>query len=350
MTTLVSNRRYVASVCAVFFLSGISYAQLSKPIALNLNDASGAAATFDPASFQYHQKVVQGKDRAGVWKSELRPDVTPGGGAGLSPGLPSNFNLVVYPGFLSNPNRNPVLHTAAQHPVYINSPTSPNPATHWGDPDVFLDNLAGSSFIHVVDHMTLDPYYPLVRYPLGAQYAANGALPHIMHIGDIVPLLHQLALQGNGYNNLYHIFLPKGQDYCFDAANTQCYSPDNNNSFAFCAFHSAGTFNDAAGHIIFSVEPFQNVAGCQVTGLPSPNGQLTDSTASTLSHETFEAITDPDLNAWFNRDNLDLGGAENGDQCQSRSFNYGLVLLKNFRFYEIQSEYSNLYNGCTYQP
>ncbi len=344
------RRRCLALSCAGAFLSVASYAQLSKPVPISMV-SSGAAATVDLASFQIRPNVVQGlSNRADLLKSTAGGDITPSGGAGLGAGSPGGFNLVVYPGYLSNPNNKPTLHTARQHPVYINSPTAPNDPAHWGNPQIFLDDLAGSSFIHLVDQYTLDPYYPTVRYPLGTQYAASGPLPHFAHLVDIIGLLHNLALQAHGYNDVYHIFLPQGQDYCFDAANTQCYSPDNRKSFAFCAFHSAGTFNDAAGHVIFSLEPYQQVNGCQVTGLPSPNGQLMDSTASVLSHELFEMITDPDLNAYVNRDNLDLYGYEIGDQCQSASANFGFVMLKNFHFYEIQSEYSNFYNGCTFFP
>jgi hypothetical protein len=52
------------------------------------------------------------------------------------------------------------------------------------------------------------------------------------------------------------------------------------------------------GHVLFSVEPYQNVPGCSV-GTPSPNGVVVDSQASVLSHEMFETITDPDGTAWW---------------------------------------------------
>ena len=40
-----------------------------------------------------------------------------------------------------------------------------------------------------------------------------------------------------------------------------------------------------------------------------------DGLINVLSHEQFEAITDPDLNAWF-----DTSGQENSDKC---NFNFG---------------------------
>ena len=82
------------------------------------------------------------------------------------------------------------------------------------------------------------------------------------------------------------------------------YSPDNPATFAFCAFHASVNFSDV-GHVLFTVEPFQNVPGCAV-GKPSPNGVLVDSTASVLSHQLIETITDPDGDAWWITNDLDL--------------------------------------------
>ncbi|MGI8989139.1 MAG: hypothetical protein ACR2I2_06090 [Bryobacteraceae bacterium] len=345
--------------CAIMLVQGAVHAQDAKP--LPLNPADHAAATTAVGTLQVHHNVRQGVNRADVWASEhfhpasltilgASPDIAVtsryGGYDGLGPGFPSGFNLVVFPGYLSKPNNNPTLQFAQQHPLYVNPPVSPVPA-HWGFPDVFLNELAGSNFIHVTDE-----YAGLIanrRYPLGTQLYGTIAEPHLMQDSDILALVHAAALAvGGGYGHVYHIFLAKGQDVCSGTGNTSCYSPDIPSSFQFCAYHASTTFADV-GHVIFSVEPFQNVPGCRITGLPSPNGQLADSTASVLSHELFEAITDPDGNAWWNRDSLDLGGAEIGDECQSRTFNYGNVFLTT-RSYELQSEYSNLYNGCTYNP
>jgi hypothetical protein len=76
---------------------------------------------------------------------------------------------------------------------------------------------------------------------------------------------------------------------------------------------------------------------------------LIDSTDDVLSHETFETITDPDIDAWLNDLSLDLYGAEIGDECQDFDFGYGLVSL-NGKNYEIQPEYSNSQHGCAYSP
>jgi hypothetical protein len=163
--------------------------------------------------------------------------------------------------------------------------------------------------------------------------------------------VHAVAkVTGTGYGHIYHIFLPKGVDTCFDLSNV-CYSPDNPSSFFFCAYHGSVTFSDI-GHVVYTVEPFQNVGGCRVS-TPAPNGQLADSTNSVLSHELFEAITDPDLNAWFNQTSLDLAGFEIGDECQPLSNSTGALdptFLINGKKYEVQTEYSNHYHACAVVP
>ena len=79
---------------------------------------------------------------------------------------------------------------------------------------------------------------------------------------------------------------------------------------SYCGWHTAG--NIGAGHVRYSF--VGNAARCinscaiQTT---SPNGNAgIDGAVSVLSHELEEAVTDPDLNAWFSR-----SGYENADEC-----------------------------------
>jgi len=156
-----------------------------------------------------------------------------------------------------------------------------------------------------------------LRYPVGGTVSINRTLQtNVLDQNDILSIVHAAAVKlsiQSGYSNIVHVFLPRGIDTCFDLTSI-CYSPDNPSSFFFCAYHGAVVFNDI-GHILFSVEPYQNVPGCQVA-TPTPNGDLVDSTASVLSHEFFETITDPDLDAWWSEASLIERGAEIGDICE----------------------------------
>jgi hypothetical protein len=151
-----------------------------------------------------------------------------------------------------------------------------------------------------------------------------------------------------GYTHEFHVFLPKGIDTCFDLT-TECYSPDNPSTFVFCAYHGSIVFSDI-GHVLFSVEPYQNVPGCQAAP-PDPNGILADSTDSVLAHELIETITDPDINAWIADQSLIARGAEIGDLCEptgNSKFQFlDPVVALNGHNYEIQLMYSNHFHACS---
>ena len=88
---------------------------------------------------------------------------------------------------------------------------------------------------------------------------------NVLGLNDILSIVHAAATKlsvQSGYGNILHIFLPQGVDTCFDLSPV-CYSPDNPPTFAFCGYHASVLFNDI-GHILFTVQPYQNVPGCQV--------------------------------------------------------------------------------------
>jgi hypothetical protein len=88
------------------------------------------------------------------------------------------------------------------------------------------------------------------------------------------------------------------------------------------------------------VEPYQGVDGCRIPG-QTPHG-LIDATASTLTHELIETITDPDLDGWYNG----LFGFEMSDIC----FAFANNALLNGHNYFLQLEYSNGQHMCSDHP
>jgi len=258
-----------------------------------------------------------------------------------APGFyPADLSYNVF-GLTSPP---PTVQSAEQHGVYLNC--SPD---CWGKPYKFLNNLNESGMTHITDQYV--GAYRDGRYPPGAGLSATGTVPPILYDSDMIDIAYEAAsLLGSGYGHIYHIYLPPGQDVCF-APGLPCYSPDNPSTFAFCAYHSS--FDSPIGHVLYTVEPYANVAGCQVFP-PSPNGPTVDSTANILSHEVFETITDPDGTAWLNGYSQALFLDEIGDECSALGFTstsayfaYGAISL-NGQKYEIQPEYSNLLHGCGY--
>jgi len=229
----------------------------------------------------------------------------------------------------------PVVTSATSRNVYINCPS--NAAGCWGtgvlSPATLLRDLNRSNLIGVADQY-LDEnaagQFTVTELQTTATFTGNTAT-----LDDIFGILFSAStfINASGYNNLFHVFLPQGTDMCISA--TECYSPDNPSTFVFCAFHGSVDFGPNQ-HVVFSVEPYQAVNGCT---LPTQT-RVIDATASSLSHEFFESITDPDLDAWFNL----LTGNEIGDLC----FGFRNPVRLGYHSYVVQEEYSNSDHACTY--
>jgi hypothetical protein len=124
----------------------------------------------------------------------------------------------------------------------------------------------------------------------------------------------------------------------------------------YCAYHTYDTYFQFPSFYttIWATEPDVYWAGSSCgAGVPSPNHDPAgDLEVSPVSHESDEAITDPQLNAYYHTDTAH----EIGDECAydfegTQSFDGSDIHLGNSYFYdpfEIQSEWSNYNNGCTF--
>jgi len=154
-----------------------------------------------------------------------------------------------------------------------------------------------------------------------------------------------MTLKGwtGGLNKMFFVFTSSGEGSCFDASGTSCAYTQ------YCAYH--GFFlggSTGTTPIIYANEPYGDLTNCQAPGTPSPNGDaVADTAATSASHELTEAITDPELNAWFTAQ-----GNEIGDLC---AYNYGLFYnwdggnanqMWNGRFYMLQTEFDNNQLSC----
>lgn len=78
----------------------------------------------------------------------------------------------------------------------------------------------------------------------------------------------------------------------------------------YCGWHTHGTINNVDVKYSFVGNPARCLSACAWQST-SPNGNAGgDGMASIIAHESEEAISDPDLNAWY-----DQRGAENADKC-----------------------------------
>jgi Phosphate-induced protein 1 conserved region len=78
----------------------------------------------------------------------------------------------------------------------------------------------------------------------------------------------------------------------------------------YCGWHKRATIAGADIKYAFVGNPDRCPSACEAQ-TKSPNGDSgADAMASIMAHETEEAISDPDLNAWY-----DSSGSENADKC-----------------------------------
>jgi len=122
-------------------------------------------------------------------------------------------------------------------------------------------------------------------------------------------------------NTLYFIFLPP---------NVTVISFGSQSCIAggFCGYH------DHIGNVYYAVIPFVNCSGCVFSG------QFLDTLTEVCSHELAEAITDPELNAWW--DPTTGPGDEIGDICNRQTTRLGAFL--------VQTEWSTAQAACVFAP
>ena len=78
----------------------------------------------------------------------------------------------------------------------------------------------------------------------------------------------------------------------------------------YCGWHTHGTISGSDIKYSFVGNPDRCPSACEAQST-GPNGNAgADGMASIIAHELEEAVTDPDLNAWY-----DHRGAENADKC-----------------------------------
>ncbi len=153
-----------------------------------------------------------------------------------------------------------------------------------------------------------------------------------------------MTLKGwtGGLNKMYFVYTSTGEGSCFDSTSSTCAYT------AYCAYH--GFFTSGTTPVVYANMPYADPNYCyaSLNGQTSPNNDIpADAAANVSSHELTEAITDPELNAWF-----DSGGNEIGDIC---AWDFGLVFtwdggnanqMWNGHFYTLQTEYDNNAVAC----
>jgi hypothetical protein len=148
------------------------------------------------------------------------------------------------------------------------------------------------------------------------------------------------AMSVNGWtpasNRIFIVYTSSGENSCFDSTASYCAYT------YYCAYHSFFGSN-----VIYANMPYAD-SRCQASsaGQHFPRSADGDASANLTSHELTEAITDPNLDAWY-----DVNGEEIGDKC---AWNFGTPTwdgglaneMWNGRFYDLQLEYDNHTSSC----
>jgi hypothetical protein len=99
-------------------------------------------------------------------------------------------------------------------------------------------------------------------------------------------------------DTIYEVFLPS-TSYSSSGSYTSCGGPN----LYYCAYH--GNFTYLTTDVKYASMPYPSCGGCQNSGFTT-----TQNFEHFISHETREAVTDEDGNAWFDR-----RGYEADDKC-----------------------------------
>ncbi len=134
-----------------------------------------------------------------------------------------------------------------------------------------------------------------------------------------------LSTHGFDASAIYEVVLPTASYSSFSPTDTSCGGP----AVGYCAYH--GYFSSGANVAKYSVQPYPSCGGCQVSGWSAAQNQ-----EHFVTHETREAVTDPQLNTW-----TDASGDEADDKC-----NWTPTPFFGTGGYGYQYEWSNAANGC----
>lgn len=124
---------------------------------------------------------------------------------------------------------------------------------------------------------------------------------------------------------IYEVFLPS-TSYSSNGTSDSCGGP----SLAYCAYH--GNFASGGNDIKYASMPYPSCGGCQSSGFTTAQNF-----EHFISHETREAVTDEDGNAWYDR-----RGYEADDKCAWSPAPF----IDSTTGYAYQYEWSNAVSGC----
>jgi hypothetical protein len=214
----------------------------------------------------------------------------------------------------------PVMHSTTVVPVFWGSSWSNSSFT--GDKitalDYFYSHVGGTPYLH-----TNSEYYDGSGNVNTSSVSKSGDLTDSTATASGAPsttqVLNEVAKVTNGH--------PVANAYY------PVYSDQRRGNAGYCAWHSSGTINGIRVQFGFFFT-LDGDAGCDPQAPSNLRSQGASALGNVSGHELSEMLTDPQLNAWYDRQ-----GSENSDKC-AWTFN-GLVTI-GAQQWKIQGNWSNV--------
>jgi len=246
----------------------------------------------------------------------------------------------------------PVMHTLAAHTIFWD-PNNNIPAAYMNLVNRWFQDIGGSTFYGIMRQYYDNPgpvyiqnvstYGGTWHDTTNAYSPRTGTAADPLSDADIQAEVSR-ALTANGWptglGDMYFVYTEKGIESCSNS--THC-TPGTAYP-VYCAYHNH--YLSSGVNVIYANQPYAETWGPDCRNfIVSPNGNFdADSVISITSHEQFEAVTDPLLNAWY-----DGSGNENCDKCayyEGALASAGSNHNFNGHPYITQLEWSNAVSGC----
>jgi hypothetical protein len=280
------SRKWIVGAAVVCLAAGVAVTSKASASGQPPSIAAGPAFGFVPAQNANH-----------------------GGGGGHG----QHSNLLVW-------HNGPVMHSTTVVPIFWGS--------GWGNSsftsdkvtglDYLYSHIGGTSYAHTNSEYTDGAgNVDTVAIAKGSDYTDTSATPS--GAPSTTQVLLEVAKETNNSPTA--------------GAYYPVYSDQPRGSAGYCAWHSSGTINGIQVEFGFFFN-LDGDPGCD-PGAPTSTGhsQGLSALANVTGHELSEMLTDPQLNAWYDRQ-----GNENADKC-AWTFN-GLVTIGS-QSWKIQGNWSN---------
>jgi len=270
----IFGRSAIPLAVAIIFAIGVGSARAQQGVGASISQADQATAAAAAAGGHYAIELTPTREGAAKGPGAF---ARLGEAANPQSSLPDESNPFILPPstawgpvdvFYHSPGL--TITSWKQWNVYLGCGS--NNQTCWGNPQQFITDLNGSRFIHLLDqytHSVKPKRYPLSNTyifstsPVGTFLSEADTFAWLSAaVGTAAGLAGNTAASVTGSGNVYHLYTAAGTDICADPSNTQCYSPDNLSTFAFCGYHSWVDFGPPYNRVYFTVEPYQAVNGC----------------------------------------------------------------------------------------